>query len=260
MESNEIKKYWDERAIKHRGTLSTTTNDIWLRNIEVSLLMAQLKKFPQISSVLDIGCGDGNTTIALAKKFPDINFVGADYSEKMIQNAKERLSKESLDDRVKFIVLDILDLNSDIGRFDVVISDRCLINLPSQDSQTEAMKNIYSVLNEHGLYFMIENFTEGQVNLNSQRKRLGLQEIPIRWHNNFFSGSWFSSFIKDRFDVVDEIKFASTYYLVTRVVFSKLCQLEEIEPPYDHPIYEIASQLDSVGNFAPMKLCVLRKK
>ena len=30
MISNEINKYWDERAITQRSTLRTTTDDIWL--------------------------------------------------------------------------------------------------------------------------------------------------------------------------------------------------------------------------------------
>lgn len=260
MRYDEIKEYWDERAIKQRGSLSTTTEDIWLRKLEASLLMAQLKKFREVRSVLDIGCGDGNTLITIAKKFPDIKFVGGDYSEKMIRIAKERLSKESLDDRVEFHVLDVLNLNSDFKRFDVVISDRCLINLPSRELQIEATKNIHSVLNEHGLYFMIENFIEGHEKFNILRRRLGVDEIPVRWHNLFYSENWFLKFIKDSFDIVEEIKFASTYYLETRVVFSKLCQLQEIEPPYNHPIYEIASQLDPIGDFAPMRFYLLRKK
>ena len=89
MRSNEIKKDWDERAFTEGSTLSATTDDIWLRNIEMSLLMVQLKKFLQVRSVLDIGCGDDNTVVTIAKKFPNITFVGSDYSEKMIQNAKE---------------------------------------------------------------------------------------------------------------------------------------------------------------------------
>jgi hypothetical protein len=35
MRSNEIKKDWDERAFKQRITLSTTTDDIWLRKNDV---------------------------------------------------------------------------------------------------------------------------------------------------------------------------------------------------------------------------------
>ena len=196
----------------------------------------------------------------LLKEFSDISFVGADYSEKMISNAKEQLDSEYLGNGVKFIVLDVLNLDSNIGQFDAIISDRCLINLPSQDLQKKAIKNIHSVLNNGGLYFMVENFIEGHQKFNSLRKRLDLPKIPVRWHNNFFSESWFLPFIKDLFEIIEEIKFASTYYLITRVVFSKLCQLQEIEPPYDHSIYKIASQLDPVGDFAPMRFYLLRKK
>ena len=35
MRSNEIKKDWDEGAITQRSTLSTTTDDIWLRKNDI---------------------------------------------------------------------------------------------------------------------------------------------------------------------------------------------------------------------------------
>ena len=35
MISNEIKMDWDERAFKQRNTLSTTTDDIWLRKNDI---------------------------------------------------------------------------------------------------------------------------------------------------------------------------------------------------------------------------------
>jgi len=259
MKYNDILKYWSDRAVKHRGSPSSTTQDIWLRKLEISLLKTQLKRFSQITSVLDIGCGDGYGTISLAKEFPGIDFVGADYSKEMIFNAKEAIAEENLCN-VRFIVLDALNLNNSIGQFDAIISDRCLINLPSQELQKKVIENIYSVLDAGGLYLMIENFIEGHQNFNSLRKRLGLPEIPVRWHNNFFSERWLVAFIKDLFEIVNEIKFASTYYLVTRVVFSKLCHLQGIEPPYDHPIYEIASMLDPSGDFAPMRFYLLKKR
>jgi hypothetical protein len=52
---------------------------------------------------------------------------------------------------------------------------------------------------------------------------------------------------------------ASTYYLLSRVVYAKLASDEGIEPNYNAPINTIAVQLPSMGEFGYSKLWVWRK-
>jgi len=66
---------------------------------------------------------------------------------------------------------------------------------------------------------------------------------------------------KNYFTIKKRKNISSIYYLITRTVYSKICQLEHREPDYDNPIYKIAADLDeSIGNYGPVNLILLRKK
>ncbi len=47
------------------------------------------------------------------------------------------------------------------------------------------IENVRSTLKPGGLYVMIENTYEGLENLNSVRRQVGLDNIPVHWHNYF---------------------------------------------------------------------------
>ena len=53
-----------------------------------------------VRSVLDIGCGIGNSTAVLAKKFPNAKIVGADNSDDMLADARKN------NPNIEFIKLD----------------------------------------------------------------------------------------------------------------------------------------------------------
>lgn len=42
-----------------------------------------------VKSVLDVGCGIGNSTSVLAKKFPEAKIIGIDNSDDMIASARK---------------------------------------------------------------------------------------------------------------------------------------------------------------------------
>lgn len=75
-------------------------------------LIKELQELCKGSSVLDLGCGDGTITEALAKKFPRV--VGVDASEELIGKAKERKTK------AKFMTSLIEDLSLD-EKFDSIV-------------------------------------------------------------------------------------------------------------------------------------------
>ncbi len=78
------------------------------------------------TKVLDIACGRGSTAFYLAEKY-GCSIVGIDISEKLIQEAKEISRKKKLDDKVKFIVGNAMDLPFDDNQFDVAISQGILV-------------------------------------------------------------------------------------------------------------------------------------
>jgi tRNA G46 methylase TrmB len=77
--------YWDERAKKHGSGVLAVNNDILEEELELFYLE---RLFDDGDTICDLGCGNGRTTIALAKKFPNSKFIGMDSSEEMIEVAK----------------------------------------------------------------------------------------------------------------------------------------------------------------------------
>src|ERR1700682_3044467 len=70
-------------------------------------------------SVVDIGCGPGNSTALLAARYPDALVHGLDTSSDMIAAAKKRLPE------VHFELADISEWN-DPGPFDVILANAVL--------------------------------------------------------------------------------------------------------------------------------------
>lgn len=259
-----IKEYWEERAEQYASSPAATTEDVYLRELEISTIVGTLQESGILSgSVLDVGCGDGYSTLRVAEFMPNLSFLGVDYSENMIRLAHERLdSQPELKDRVRFIVGDVTDLGQTCGdsMFHVVVSDRCLINLESIESQSHAISQIAEHTEAGGYYIAIENFIEGHENMNSARRSVGLPEIPIRWHNLYFKGSEFVSIVQRFFEILEFKDFSSSYYFATRIIYSKMCQMRGENPDYKHEIHQLAPHLPWIGQFSPIRMVVLRRK
>jgi SAM-dependent methyltransferase len=243
---------------------NATTDDIHLRSLEIITLIDLLHHIkPELrKKILDIGCGDGVSTISLAHSFPDSVFTGIDYSETMIKIANQNLMKDkSLEERIHFFVGDVtkLDASIDQEKYDIIISDRCLINLGSSDVQFNSIRMISEHVIDGGYFIAIENFNEGQISMNQARKLMGLPEIPIRWHNHYFCESDFLNYAKKIFSQVSIKNFASSYYFATRVIYSAMCQMHGEKPNYNHEIHQLAVKLPWTGNFSPIKLAVMKK-
>lgn len=261
---NEIKGYWNNRAKEHTSDRQGTTNDVYLRELEINTIADKIRELDLCAgaALIDIGCGDGYSTMRLAKEFPEYDFTGVDYSKSMIDNALNHRDEDAeLKRNVQFKVADVLNLNDALGdaMFDVAISMRVLINLPELSQQEAAIRNVASKCAPNGRYIAVENFMDGQRNLNELRASVGLPDISVRWHNRFFEKEEFENAAKNSFKSMSFIDFASSYYYVTRVVYSKMCQIQGIEPSYDHDLYNVAVELPYHGEFSPIRMIVLGK-
>lgn len=93
-------------------------------------------------TVLDIGCGIGNSTAVLAKRFPGAEIIGADNSGDMLEAAAKNHPG------IKFIRLDAgKDLEKMDARFDVVFSNACIQWIPDHK---KLLKNMFSLLKDGG--------------------------------------------------------------------------------------------------------------
>jgi SAM-dependent methyltransferase len=262
--TDSIQEYWQQRAGECEGSQAATTNDIYLRELEIKTIVSTIKSLERRpKTLLDVGCGDGYSTLAVASELPDIAARGVDYSSLMIETARSRLARDrGLAGRVRFDVGDALDLETAVGtaKFDLVVTDRCLINLPSLELQTQAIDQIANCLSPRGYYLAIENFAEGQQQLNDARAAVGLAPIPIRWHNRFFTINEFAAAAQTAFEVLEWKDFSSAYYFATRVIYSAMCQMRGEQPDYQHEIHRLAVDLPWTGQFSPIRMVLLQRK
>jgi ubiquinone/menaquinone biosynthesis C-methylase UbiE len=263
--STEIKQYWDQRAEQHPHSPAATTNDIHLRELEIKTLVETLRQLNLSAgaALLDVGCGDGYSTLRVAEQVSALTVLGIDYSESMVERAlAHREAAPDLAGRVTFQVGDALELDRTCGDslFDVVLTDRCLINLDSAASQARAFAGIARHTRPAGHYIAIENFVEGHEAMNEQRRAVGLPEIPIRWHNRYFTEPEFLKMAEPFYEEIRLVDFASAYYYATRVIYSAMCQMRGEEPDYNHEIHRLAPRLPWFGSFSPIRMAVMRRK
>ena len=241
-----IKKFWDEQAKKYGTNSLATMPDTYLKQIEIQILNKYIKKG---NTVLDAGCGNGATAKELLK-LKDIDISGIDYSKEMIEQARINLQKTS----TEFKVLDITKPMKFMPTYDVVFTERVLINIPTILEQKRAIANIAKLLPKGGLFLICEDTQQGLKKLNRLRKQAGLDEVETHWHNLYLDEKVIIRSAKQYFNLVKTENFSSTYYIASRIFNASK------NPNYLAKINKIASKLEAIGDYGPLKLFVLRKK
>ena len=258
--SKKIKAFWDEEARKKGASLYATIPDFYLKQIEIKSILTHVKDG---NNVLDIGCGNGYSSISFAKN-RKINITGVDFSSEMIKAAKEALNKTpELKKKVNFSEGDVTKIAFDKKNnnfFDIVITERCLINLVDFKAQIKALNQICLTLKKRGMYLMCEDTQNGLRKLNKLRTKFNLPEIKNRWHNVYINEKLFLREALRLFDVLAVENISSTYYITSRIINARIAMDEKIEPDYLSPINRIGSDLPALGDFGPLKLFVLQKK
>lgn len=260
-----VKKFWEDQAKTFEESPLATAPDVYYRELEMSSILAHLKDG---TSVLDVGCGNGFSTFGFARKLTHAQFTGVDYSESMIDFAGRAKVKEkkSVQKRLSFEVGDVLRLSTvstlQGKKYDYIISERCLINLANWKEQERALLEMKKLLKKGGRIILTENTQEGLARLNGLRKQFGLSVITVRWHNYYMPEKNLLPFLKKTFKVESTENCGNLYYILSRVVYAKLADMEGKQPDYLHPINEIASKLPSLGGYqySPNFIYVLRNK
>ena len=120
-----IHAYYRQRATTDRYA---TSPDFNLREVEIDYLSRQLGDGLRI---LDVGCGNGYSTLSHAARWKGA-FVGVDFVPEMVDAAREMIGQFALSGSIEFAVGDVTCLDFPDASFDVVISQRCLLNLPNR--------------------------------------------------------------------------------------------------------------------------------
>ena len=124
-------------------------NDYYLYR-KVALLEKSVHK-ADVRSVLDFGCGLGGTTLMLQKSFPDAHVVGADISEKSIEQAR------LLGPGIEFgCISDDVFLASCSGTFDLVYVANVFHHVPLIE-RNFVMSTLKNMLAPNGKVFFFEH-------------------------------------------------------------------------------------------------------
>ena len=95
------------------------------------------------NSILDLGCGPGNSTKVLKDKFPAARIIGADNSDEMLEKARRSYPD------IEFINLDANgDLHEANETFDIVFSNACIQWLPNH---SKLIPKLMALLNQNGV-------------------------------------------------------------------------------------------------------------
>ena len=103
--------------------------------------------------VLDSGCGPGFMIIELAKKFTECEFVGIDLSEPLLEIAGNKNQKEGLNERIKFLKADVLNIPFPDNYFDFVININMLHLV---EEPVKMINEIERVLKPEGFFFITD--------------------------------------------------------------------------------------------------------
>lgn len=251
---NKNLQYWNKMAEEKGDACVATIPDTYLKLLELESIYKYIKDG---TIVLDVGCGNGFTCFELANRF-DIKLKGIDFSEEMINVAKVNAKTKD----ITFEVCSAMQLNEPDNFYDIVLSERLIVNLPDWDTRKKGMTEICRVLKKGGILILAEAFIEPTINVDILRKIFGLTMLEDKWSKCYLSEEELLSWIKETnlYELVDIDNYSSAYYFLTRVVSPAIGKLDDRRTGYLDTINRVAFMLPSEGNYGIQKTYVLRKK
>ena len=134
--------------------------------IDIMLRLAKAAR-PQAEMILDLGCGDGILGQALLNQYPDATAVFVDFSEPMLDAARQRLAntenaifwqadygEHGWQNKLEEIVNRQLSIVN--CQFDVIVSGYSIHHQPD-DRKKEVYAELYSLLKPGGIFLNVEH-------------------------------------------------------------------------------------------------------
>jgi ubiquinone/menaquinone biosynthesis C-methylase UbiE len=118
-----------------------------------------LKALPEVKArleaggrALDVGCGAGRVSVALAKAFPKATVVGLDPDRESIRQAEAAAAEAGLSGRVSFVAANTGNVDGGEG-FDLITACDCIHDFAAPQL---TLKQIRTLLKPDGTLFIIE--------------------------------------------------------------------------------------------------------
>ena len=198
----QVLRYWNRDDVE-------SMYDKHLLNAEIDLIK---KRISPNTKILDAGCGEGEGTIFYSA-IPDVIIHAVDFSSTRLKKAAIRLTGRQ---NVVLKQIDFLSENQLDRDYDIVVSQRFLINLLDWELQMKVLLDLMSLLKTGGQLLLLEGSKSGVNSLNEFRAVFGLDAIPIKWHNLFIDDYQLSEFMRQHGYSLVEEDGLGTYFLLTR--------------------------------------------
>src|SRR5215207_6653590 len=124
--------------------------------------------------VLELGCASGGNIMPMAEALRNSTFVGVDYAEKQIEQARERAQNLSLTN-IRFEAMDILDIDAAFGGFDYIIAHGVYSWVP-EDVRDYVLHICKQNLSPNGIAYVSYNTYPGWHSL------MVVRDLML-WHN-----------------------------------------------------------------------------
>ena len=261
-----VKEHYVQQAAKWKDSKLSTMEDGNIRDKEVETIVGCLSglhsHFNQELKVLELGCGNGYTADQLVKTVK-MQLTCIDDCQELLAIARRRNLPG-----VQFQAADVLKLEFSDASFDVIFSERCLINLDTWVKQRQALTEAARVLKPGGVFLVMEAFTDGLEKLNEARNAVGLGRISQPFHNRFFDKRSFLEFMKSQFRPfslpgVHAIEnggyFLSSYYFGSRVLYPALIAGRK-DLVYNNAFVEFFKYVPAVGTYGAVQALLFEKR
>lgn len=249
-----VKKHYKNEAENCGASLLSTMWDENTRRLEIENLISYLEDGHRC---LEVGCGNGAASIEISKA-RRLDLLCFDFSPDLIGIAHQQ-PREGVRGTIQFREGDVLNLEMK-DEFNVVFTERVIINLLKWEHQKQALKNISAAVKPGGKLILLEAFKDGLEKLNRFRNFFGLEPIPAAYHNLHLDKDAVVEHLKSHgMELKEENNFLSTYYFGSRILYPFFMRLLGKEPKYNNVFVKPFAHLPSFGSHSHIKILVFEK-
>ena len=243
----------------------SSIQDPQIRETEIEFILGEVFEVLKRSQnkelkVLELGCGNGHLLEKLAINFPQLKLYGIEFTPELFELTRSRELP-----RTQVLCADARDTStfSQFGEeFDIIITERVIINLLSWDDQHQALVNIANLLKPKGRYIMVESFRESWLLMNEARKEMGLARVEQSSHNRFLNEKVTVALSKlSLLELKGQMPYnsLSTHFYLTRVLHPSVRPYGGKTKESHFVSFFKAALPPNVGNYSPIQLRVFEK-
>jgi ubiquinone/menaquinone biosynthesis C-methylase UbiE len=116
-------------------------------------IITELKNYDLKGRLVDIGCGSGNLIVQIAKNFEDVDLLGHDIPNEVLEFAKKRATIHKVNGRVKFGTGNVENIPLLDNSVDFIIST---LSLHHWNDPIKALKELIRILKKDGLLIIFD--------------------------------------------------------------------------------------------------------